>query len=593
MNAEFSRLACEINRRVRVFIPAVCWTVMISVNGWAIAPAYVSDAELAKHPIVVVAQWKRGDFKPHHRYRGEDNENVIVAVEAFTELEILRVIKGDVKPGTAKLKVGGGIGWSEDGSGVSSASSTELPGDVDNVTAPNLWFLQLEKSWDENDRSDYLSINNYRAVQPLAMEAYFRRLSSKHPEQEVPELLFSDKVEVVQRALRYVCGGMTPSLDPDEFSARYLEPRDQGKLLKEQANSVRKVVEQTKAQQVRETALVAYWNLVGSAATEFTRGLLRDENSSLRAAAVVLLARQRDEHSLQAITDAVEGVRDGQHACSVIKALVDWGDTRLVPALISFLRNGESAGFYGDDLFIPALKAKEALYSVTGHYFAFDVESSRRAWEAAQNIANKEERKQRLDTLQPQAPSPLRAELIGDGTTNAAVRIENNWKEKVVISRCPGWVEQKWPGGVAGCRIGKVAGHGNSEFVTLAPAASIDVSISLLDSYLLAEPSTRKLTLAYTDNGSSQGVNAWIGLVNAQFGTAWNEQRNMVKVEEKWPNGNLKAVGQTVNGKRFGDWEFFNENGDRTEIIGYTGGHGSAVCNPEHPDNKGAGKRKN
>ncbi len=181
--------------------------------------------------------------------------------------------------------------------------------------------------------------------------------------------------------------------------------------------------------------------------------------------------------------------------------------------------------------------------------------------------------------------------MIGDGTTNAAVRIENNSKEKVVISRCPGWVEQKWPGGVAGCRIGKVAGHGNSEFVTLAPAASIEVSITLLDSYLLAEPSTRKLTLAYADNGSSQGVNAWIGLVNAQFGTAWNEQRNMVKVEEKWPNGNLKAVGQTVNGKRFGDWEFFNENGDRTEIIGYTGGHGSAVCNPEHPDNKGAGKR--
>lgn len=593
MNMAYSKFWWRRNRQLRGFVLAVWSAVMISRNGWATAPAYVSDDELAQYPIVVVAQWKRGDFKPHHRYRREDNENVIVGLEAFTELEILRVIKGDVKPGTAKLKVGGGIGWSEDGSGVSSASSTELPGDVDKVTAPNLWFLKLEKSWDENDRSDYLSINNYRAVQPLTMEAYFQRLSSKHPEQEVPELLFSDKKEVVQRALRYVCGGMTPSLDPDEFSARYLEPRNQGKLLKEQANSVKKVVEQTKIQQVRETALVAYWKLVGSAGTEFTRGLLRDGNSDVRAVAVVLLARQRDEHSLQAIIDAVEGVRDGQHACSVVKALVGWGDTRLVPALISFLRNGESAGLYGDDLFIPALKAKEALYSITGHYFAFDVESSRRAWEASQNLADKEERKRRLDKVQSQDPSPLRAELIGDGSTNAAVRVENKSKEEIVISRYPAWGEQKWHGGVAGCRIGKVDGHGKSEFVTLAPAASIEVSISLLDSYLLAEPSTRTLTLAYTDNGSSQGVNAWIGLVNAQFGTAWNEQRNMVRVEEKWPNGNLKTVGQTVNGKRFGDWEFFNENGDRTEIIGYTGGHGSAVCNPEHPDNKGAGKRKN
>ncbi len=78
--------------------------------------------------------------------------------------------------------------------------------------------------------------------------------------------------------------------------------------------------------------------------------------------------------------------------------------------------------------------------------------------------------------------------------------------------------------------------------------------------------------------------------MNADFGAGWTEQRKIEKVEEKWPNGNLKAVGETVNGKRIGNWEFFNENGDRTQTIDYTGG-GSAVCNPEHPDNKGAGKR--
>lgn len=63
-------------------------------------------------------------------------------------------------------------------------------------------------------------------------------------------------------------------------------------------------------------------------------------------------------------------------------------------------------------------------------------------------------------------------------------------------------------------------------------------------------------------------------------------------VEETWPNGNLKATGKTVNGKRSGEWNFFDKDGDRIRIIHYASNKGSAECNPGHPTNKGAGKRK-
>jgi hypothetical protein len=564
------------------FVPALI--VLTVTTAWGIAPRYLSDEELAQYPIIVVAQWNKADFKAHNRYeQREGMGKVRVAVEAFTELQVLRVIKGDVKPGTHKLKIGWGVSWSANGEYLSSGTSTDLPGDVNSVVEPNLWFLQRERSWDKHDDEAYLSINHYRSIQPLALEGYFGILRSRHPETAVPKLLASDDPEVVRRTLRYVCGGITPLLEQDAITDRYLEPSATGKLLKAQADAVKQVVERNGNQQARAMAVVAYWNLKGIGGLEFIRHLLRDASPSVRCAAIVLLARQRDEQSVQPIIKAAEGIHDGSESCSLIKALAEWADARLVPALIPFLRNGGDA-----DLSIPALKAKQALYSLTGHQFPFDVESSRRAWAAVQNMTNREERTRRLDELQPEDPFPLKADVVGNGSTNATVRVTNKSRQEVVITRDPGCIDQAWPGGVAG---GRAETKGRPDFVTLKPGDSISIPVTLCESSLLADPTTRKLTLAYTDNGSARGVNAWIGQVNAEFGADWREQRKIEHVEEKWPNGNLKAVGQTVNGKRIGDWEFFNENGDRTQIVGYTGGHGSADCNPDHPDNKGAGKR--
>lgn len=565
----------------------LCTSILsLAMQAWAMAPSYISDEEFAKYPIIVVARWNKPEFQPHHRQEG----NVIKDIEAFTQLEVVRVIRGDVQPGNNKLKIGWGISWSKNGEYVTSGTSTELLGDATNISNLNLWFLQRERSWDKRDKTNYLSISHYRSIQPLALEEYFRCLGSKNPEKETPKLLASDDPEVVRRTLRYVCGGITPELRLEEFDflASYGEPKNTGKLLNE-ADAVKRVVEQSKMQEVRAMATMAYWKLNGAGGIPFIRELLRDKNPNVRATAVVLLARQKDEPSVQPINQAVDGFRDGLESCCVVKALAEWGDSRLVPALISFLNNGEYAGAYGDNVFIPALKAKEALYKLTGHYFTLDAQASLRAWENVKHIQSWEERKRQLAQLQPDDPSPLKAEVIGTGTTNAVIRVSNKSKQEITIPRYASWVEQKWPSGSSGC--GSQGSKDNeSDFVTLKPGDSIQIQATLQESFLLAQPGSRTVTLTYKDNGSRQGLKAWIGLVNADFGAGWTEQRKIETVEEKWPNGNLKSVGETVNGKRIGNWEFFNENGDRTQTIDYTGG-GSAVCNPEHPDNKGAGKR--
>src|SRR5947208_2316874 len=117
--------------------------LVITTNGWAIAPPYITDEELARYPVIVVAKWEKVAFKPHHRYDGsKDGARVATAIESFTELNVLRVIKGDLKPGVQKVMIGWGIVWSKDGDRVSSGTSTEMPGDVKSITEPNIWFLK-------------------------------------------------------------------------------------------------------------------------------------------------------------------------------------------------------------------------------------------------------------------------------------------------------------------------------------------------------------------------------------------------------------------------------------------------------------------
>ena len=124
------------------------------------------------------------------------------------------------------------------------------------------------------------------------------------------------------------------------------------------------------------------------------------------------------------------------------------------------------------------------------------------------------------------------------------------------------------------------------------PTEEITFETILINDFLIAKPAERRLTLSYLSNGNHQGVKAWIGTILVEFGTGWKFKREVKHIELTWENGNLKATGTTVNGVKHGEWNYFNEQGDRIRIEHPGTGQGTAVCNPEHPDNKGAGKRR-
>lgn len=151
----------------------------------AIAPGYVSDNALAEYPIIVVAKWDKAPITAHHRYEGDkDFGKVITRIEAYTRLNILAVVKGKVEPGEHDLMVNGGITWLEDGTFVNSGTSTQLVGDVDDVTKPSMWFLRRTCSWDDKRKDEYLTAGNYREVQPLELKDFYVALGSRNAQKE-------------------------------------------------------------------------------------------------------------------------------------------------------------------------------------------------------------------------------------------------------------------------------------------------------------------------------------------------------------------------------------------------------------------------
>ncbi|MCU0724164.1 MAG: hypothetical protein MUC63_11250 [Planctomycetes bacterium] len=179
---------------LRMAALAALWAAWASA-AQASGPGYLSDEELAKAPIVVVAKWEKAPFTPHHKFVG-----------TF----------------------------------VNSASSTQIPWDVDDVKVPCLWFLRPKRSWDEKDPREYLAIDHYRAIQPLRFEEYFAALASPDRDALVPRLLGPDDPEAAARVLRHICGGIWPwPFDPDEIARRYSNPAGRGPLLAAEGERVR------------------------------------------------------------------------------------------------------------------------------------------------------------------------------------------------------------------------------------------------------------------------------------------------------------------------------------------------------------------
>ena len=552
-----------------------------------LAPRYLSDEELAHSPIIVVAVWEKAAFESHEKVE-EDKElgPVVMKSEAYTKLRILRVVRGsNLAEGEHDLLVNYGVYWSKDGTQLSSGTSTDLPGDVQDTTKPNLWFLEKAHSWDESRTEEYLSINNYRRIQPVDLEEYFLSLGGSQPETEVPRLLTPDKPELALRVLRYISGGIWPwPYDPGEFGMMYSNPEKRGNMLRKESSRVWGIAT-SKADKIRPYAVSVYAELEGQDCLGDIRTLLDDKDPFVRGIAIGILAHHRDKASLAKFQTAIRGVEEGRLACKLIEQLLSWGDECVVPSLIAFLQNDKFAYQIGDDLGIPAMKAKAALKVITGHDFPFDIEKSMTAWRRAVEVPDKEGRLKILKELLPDGQTPVSASVIGSGE-NARIEVANVSKGDIFIAKTPADVELRCKTELSGTNYEEIGKTIPS--VKLAPGETVSFDIKLSANFLLADPATRVVTLTYRHNGNENGVNAWIGMVKATFGQGWKEpERKREKVEEKWPNGNFKVVGQTMNGQKCGKWNYYNEAGDRIRIVDHEGG--TAECNPEHPDNKGAG----
>ena len=152
----------------------------------AIPPQGVSEQQLAASPIIVVAQWERTPATKPPTKNGP--------FVASTKLRVLRTVKGAIVPqGEYDLLLGREIGWDKDGRYLSSATSSEMLGDAEDITVPCLWFLDKAKVLDASSSDDILAIDSYRKIQPLELEEYFLALGSENAAVQVPRLLTPKK----------------------------------------------------------------------------------------------------------------------------------------------------------------------------------------------------------------------------------------------------------------------------------------------------------------------------------------------------------------------------------------------------------------
>ena len=553
----------------------------------AMAPNIFSDEELAKFPVIVVGKWEKVAFRSHRQERkNDDGETVVEKWEVYTKLKILRTIKGpNLALGEHELKVGRGIAWNEEGKGLETGTSTQIPGDVDDITKPRIWFLRKDRSWDSKDQTEYLSISNFRCVQDLALEKFFVAAGSKNSGENVENLLESDDPEVVERALRFLCGARDPwPVGPSkDEQAGFFGLQAESTVYSASAEKIREIAAKTKHRDLESTFIAAYVKLVEKIDMAFLETFLESERVNTRIVAACLLIQQKKFSSLEKI-DAKGGETD--LVLQMIAEIEKKKDLKLVPLLLAQLENGESRGYMGGNHLIPALKAKKVLRELTGCVFPFDVEGSRKAWQAAK-FEGRVRRIEIISKLAPAVKMPFKAEVIGT-PKEPRLRLTNVSSIPTMIGSQPSSISQSAPGLTSSCYPGKAPGP---KYQMIAPGSFLDFPMELAERLLLFPADQRSIKIDFLDNGGD-GPRAWIGVVSAIFGGSWTEKRLEEKVKETWPNGNLKMIGQTVNGERVGHWEFFSEKGDRIRTVGYTKGGSTGTCNPEHPNNKGAGVRE-
>ena len=396
-------------------------------------------------------------------------------------------------------------------------------------------------------------------------------------------------------------------------------------VLTAQAEAVKGVIGRD-VQEVRPTATSVYAFLAGKDGVEYLRSLLADKDPDVRAVAIGALASQKDTASIERMAVAAQGVNDATLACKVIDAAAEWGEVGVVPVLIPFLQNdGFSYGIsVDDDAGIPAVRARQRLHTLTGHWFPYDVEAAAKVWKEAAAVTDAAKRNELLNALLVAPECPVVAEMVGsprfdapkvlegpgastrtgdspdesltprDATATALVRLGNTSDQRITLAKSPTHVsesEKSATGSWSGGGTFNTEPLTKTDFLSLEPGASTEIEVKLNVLFLRSEPKDRKVTLIYARNGKALGLKTWMGRVDARFGSEWKEDGKIEVVEQHWPNGELKVFGLTLDGRRYWYWQYFDEQRRLIRTESYAPGHGPAESNPAHPSSEAAGTK--
>jgi len=146
------------------------------------------DEDLVAHDLIVVARWNPTNTVTRREETTIRSNGVglIVAQERFTTIEVIRTIKGSIKPGHHRIKIEPPTEFNFEYSGeyqdrgvdpatLMSGTSNYHGGAVDNVTVPCLWFLSRARSWWKTDTTLYPTLTTVYGVQPLSREEQFTK----------------------------------------------------------------------------------------------------------------------------------------------------------------------------------------------------------------------------------------------------------------------------------------------------------------------------------------------------------------------------------------------------------------------------------
>lgn len=496
--------------------------VAISLSGSALAgfPSSdsdsISDEELVKQPIIVVAHWEIAPV-----IRADLDLGTPAKVGKRSTLIVTRVVAGDITPGNYEVVLGPSVYWSEE----YPRDVTGTPFGTDNTLdagKPNLWFLKRGHRI-KGDTREYLYQDKFGGVRDARAEPYFRALRSTDPEGEVRKLLGSRDMEMVQLVLEWICNGEIPwPLFEDDLPIRPFSPSGPAPKPRIENLATVEVLLNHSDPELRRAAICILGKWRGKASLLHLRHSLTDPAPNVRTMAVVMLASLDDRESSEAIIAAVQGI--DEYASEVICALAVWKNLAVVPALIGYLED-DGEGMTGEGLNPRCLLARAALEQITGHKFPLDVDVATRIWRPASKLADAGRREAFLDRVLREEPVPLSAELVRDGDEFAVV-VTNTSPRPVSLAKTPQSIDLSYDiklpngsrnGGIGGGFDEMAEIDGKESFVELAPGDSIRFSYKVeeKEDFILAGPASRKLELSYQRNGHEYGLKAWVGTIKA------------------------------------------------------------------------------